>query len=108
MQNLGRQHAFVGGHVVGRLALGTAVRGGVDTPRQRRDDGRGHFVLDGEDVIELAVVALGPDVRVGFGVDQLHGDADAIARLAHAALDDILHLELARDLAHIDGLCPCT
>ena len=73
-------------------------------PGSDRDDRRRHLVLDREDVLEVAVVALGPEVAVGLGVDQLHGDADALARLAHAALDDVLHAELARDLLHVDRL----
>ena len=34
-------------------------------------DGSGDLILDGKDVLELAVVALGPAVRAGHGVDEL-------------------------------------
>ncbi len=67
-------------------------------PGRVADDGGGDLVLDGEDVGELAVVALGPDVAVGRGVDQLDGDAHPVAGLAHAALDHVLDAELARHL----------
>src|SRR6202035_3472015 len=40
----------------------------------------------------------------GFGVDQLDSDADAAARLAHAALDDVLNAKFLGDLLHIDWL----
>ena len=90
VQHLAGEHALVGRHVVGRLALRAVVRRRLDAAGQRRDDRRGHLVLDGEDVLELAVVALGPDMPVGLRVDQLHGDADAVAGLAHAAFDHVL------------------
>ena len=44
--------------------------------------------------VELAVVALGPDVPVGLRVDQLDGDADAVARLADAAFEHVVDAEL--------------
>ena len=60
--------------------------------------------MDGEDVGEFPVVALGPEVAVGLCVDQLHGDADTAARLAHAALDDVLDAKLLGDLLRVDRL----
>jgi hypothetical protein len=41
----------------------------------------GDLVLDREDIGEIAVVTLGPNVVAGFGLDQLRGDADAVAGL---------------------------
>src|SRR5690349_15222202 len=80
------------------------MRGGLHAPGQRRDDGAGHLVLNGEDILKLPVVALRPDVPVGLSVDQLHGDADSIARLAYAALENVVDPELARDLLHLHRL----
>ena len=40
----------------------------------------------------------------GGGVDQLRGDADALAQAANAAFDDILHAELAAHALHVDIL----
>ena len=88
--------------IVGRLALGALVARRLDPPGQGGDDRRRDLVLDREDVLELAVVALGPDVPVGLGIDQLHRDAHAVARLAHAALDHVLHAELRRHLLDAD------
>ena len=48
------------------LDLGLVDMGGED-----RDDRAGHLVLDREDVLELAVVALGPAVGAGHGIDEL-------------------------------------
>ena len=104
MQHLAGQHVFVRRHVGGGLALRPIVARRLDPPGQRRDDRRGHLVLDGEDVLELAVVALGPDVPVGDRIDQLHGDADPVARLAHAALDHVLDADLLREVLDPDRL----
>src|SRR5215469_4397739 len=38
----------------------------------------GDLVLHDEDVGEIAVVALGPDMLAGLGLDQLRGNADAV------------------------------
>src|SRR5258706_1153361 len=100
VQHLGGQHALISRHVVGRLALRTVVRGCLDAAGQRRDDRAGHLVLDGEDILELAVIAFGPNVPVGFRIDQLHGDADSITHLPHAPLEDVIDAEFARDLLH--------
>ena len=57
------------------LLLGLGQRGSM-TP----GDARGDLVLDGEDVAEVAVVALGPDMGAGGRVDQLRRDAHADCR----------------------------
>ena len=52
-------------------------------------DSLGYFVLKLKDIFEVAVVSFGPDVMSGLGIDQLRGDTQPPARLAHAALDDV-------------------
>ena len=47
---------------------------------QRTCNPTSDLVLNGEDVGQIAVVAVGPDVGAGLGVDELRGDANAIAR----------------------------
>jgi len=71
VQHLGGQHALIGRHVVGRLALRPVVASGLDAAGKRRDDRTGHLVLDGEDILEVAVIAFGPNVSIGFRIDQL-------------------------------------
>ncbi len=61
----------------------------------------GDLVLDSEHVGELAVVGLRPQVIAVGRVDELRGDADLIARLAHAALEHGGDVQLVRDVAHI-------
>ena len=62
------------------------------------------LVLDREDVVELAVVGLRPQVRVGAGVDQLRGDPHRVAGLAHRAFEHVRHVQRARDLRNRDLL----
>ena len=57
------------------------------------DDGLGDLVLDRENVGQVAVEALGPEMAVTGPFDQLGVDPD-LARLAHAALDHIFDAEL--------------
>ena len=71
VQGLAGEHAFIGRHVGRRLVDRAVAGGGFDPPWQGGDDRRRHLVLDGEDVLELAVIALGPHMAVGLGVDQL-------------------------------------
>jgi hypothetical protein len=68
----------------------------------RTDDVARDLILHGEDVAERAVVALGPDMRAGFRLDQLRGDAHARADRAVAALHHVAHAELAADAADVD------
>ena len=62
------------------------------------------LVLDREDVVELAVVGLRPQVRVGAGLDQLRRDPHRVARLAHRAFQHVRHVQRARDLRDPDLL----
>ncbi len=59
------------------------------------------LVLQREDVVEVAVVALGPDVVAGIGVDELRRDAHPMAGLAHAALDDVARAQLLANLSNV-------
>ena len=62
-------------------------------------DAVGDLVLYVEDVLQLAVEALGPDVVVGVGVDELRRDPQAVAGLSHAAFQDVAGPQLPGDLA---------
>jgi hypothetical protein len=72
----------------------------------RGDNGAGDLVLDVEQVLgrERAVEGFRPQVRVVCAVDQLGGDADAIAALAHAAFQHVAHFQQARDGRNADPL----
>src|SRR5262249_9576823 len=52
----------------------------------------------GEDILDVPVIAFGPEVCPGNGVDQLCGDAQALAGAPHAALRDVADRQLAPGL----------
>jgi hypothetical protein len=64
---------------------------------QRGHHGAGDLVLDGEDIGQVAVEGLRPELVAIRGVDQLRGDAQSGAGLADASFQDMGHVEL---LAH--------
>ena len=47
-----------------------------------------------KDVVELAIVTLGPDMLVGGGTDQLHIDVHGVGDFLHAAFEDVGDAEL--------------
>ncbi len=89
--------------VVGASARHPPALLGRQRDLERGDDLTRDLVLDLEDVGQLAVVALGPDVAAGRPVDQLGRDPDAVAGLAHAAFERMPHAELAAHLPQIGG-----
>ena len=64
------------------------------------------LVLDGEDIVERAVVMVGPDVGAGSGVDQLSRDANAVPGFPDAAFEGVAHAQLAADLLQVHRLAP--
>ena len=60
-------------------------------------DGARHLALQREHVLQVALVALGPELRLVAGLDQLGGDADPAGVVADAALDDVVHAQVAPD-----------
>ena len=63
----------------------------------------GNLVLNGEDVGEVSVIALGPDVRSGSCINQLCRDANPVRRFPHAAFQHITYPQLAAHLLYVDG-----
>ena len=72
--------------------------GGLERP----GDLRGQLRLDGEDVADLAVEGLGPDMLIGAGADELAGHPHLVSGAAYAALKHIGDAQLRGDLP--DGL----
>ncbi|MCY1231172.1 hypothetical protein D9M72_436100 [compost metagenome] len=104
VQHLGGERAFIGRHV-GRLRAGELVAlGGLDAARQGGGDRRRHLVLNGEDIVQLPVVFVGPDMGVVERVDELDGDAHPLADLANAAFHQVLRPEPCGHLARVDRL----
>ena len=73
----------------------------------RRDHVPDDLVLQREQFREVAVVALGPEVMAGLGLDELSGHPDAVPRAPGAALEHVADAELAADLLHRHRRCPC-
>src|SRR5208283_1014628 len=71
---------------------------------QGLNDLPGDLVLDYEDVVQLAIEAVGPEMSSGFRVDQLRGDPDAVASAADAALEHRPDAEFTGDLTDVDRL----
>src|SRR5262249_22988944 len=51
---------------------------------------------------ERAVKAVGPEMRAGFRLDQLHGDADLVAAFPDRAFEHVRYTKLAAHLLHIN------
>ena len=63
-----------------------------------------HIALDREDVDELAVVGIGPQMRIAGRLDELDVDAHLIGGFLDAALQNVRHAKLLRDLGEIARL----
>src|SRR5208337_446751 len=49
------------------------------------------------------VEPVGPEMRPAFRLDELRGDAQSGARLAHAPFQNVAHAQLAPHLPHVHG-----
>src|SRR5664279_2582422 len=104
MKDLASQYVLVGRHVGGGFPLNAIMPRRLHPAEQSRSDGRGNLVLDSEDVLKLAIVAFGPDMRLSLGVDELNRDPDPISRLADASFGDVVHSKFKPDLLRLDVL----
>src|SRR5262245_10644950 len=68
---------------------------------ERANDARGHVVLQRKYVDDIAIIALSPNMRAGLRLNQLTGDAHAIARLANTAFKNVANAEFAADLLDV-------
>ena len=89
--------------VVGQWVFRGLARDGLFFLRGERDpqglgDAPGDLLLDGEDVFQLPVVALGPDGMPRRGFHELCGDADAVPRAADGAFEHVGGAELLTHL----------
>ena len=85
-----------------RLAHGPLLLGVSDGRRDGDGHGLSDFVLHGENVGKVTVVALGPDMIAGFGLDKLCGHPDAVAGFTETAFEHVADAEFTPDLFHID------
>ncbi len=88
-QRPGAEKLLVGVQIVGAIGHQTLARLQTQGRTQRPGDGLRDLLLYGEDVGQLAVVVLGPELDSVAGADELRRDAHAVAGLAHRALDQV-------------------
>src|SRR6516225_2840961 len=69
----------------------------------RCGDTRGDVVLHREDVSQIPVVTLGPEMGTGGCIDQLAADAHPLSGPAQATLEDIADSQVAADLLGVGG-----
>ena len=55
------------------------------------------LALESQDVVELPLVAVGPEVLIGMGFDELSADANAITGAQDSTLQHRVDSELVRD-----------
>src|SRR5260221_9762880 len=92
----------IGLDVLRRLAVRQLAGG--EAADQRLDDAGDDLVLDGEDVGEVAIEPLGPEMAAALArVDQLGVDADAPGGAPRAALEDVADAELVGDAPDVHG-----
>ena len=89
-------------HIRSAAKPGTLAFAAFQRGRQGAGDGGGEFVLHREDIDQVAIVAIGPDMAAGRRVDQLRGQADASAGFADAAFQNVADTQFAAGLNHID------
>ena len=92
------QDVFVGGEIFGGFGQDTVPFEAGHLYRGGAHDASGDIVLNAEDVFDLGVVYVGPDLLSGRGLDQLGIDADAVAGATNATLKQVARVELAPDL----------
>ena len=64
-------------------------------------NGARNLILDGEDILHLPVVAVGPQLEAVSGVHQLGGDADPIAGAPNAAVKNVDNAKFGGNLADL-------
>ncbi len=94
----------VGGDVVvgsrGRPRL--SGRFADDLRKQRRRDLCGNFVLHRENIVQVAIVGVRPQVKAVVDTNQLRRDPHPVATLAHRPLEDMINIQAAPDLANLE------
>ena len=84
--------------MLGREPLLIALR---QVERERADNVLRHVVLHGEDVGQVAIETLRPQMSARGRVDELRGDPYPVAGLADAALQHVAHAEAPAHLLNV-------
>ena len=76
----------------------------IDSRFNGPGDRKRNLVLDGEDIRQVTVVTLRPDVDAGLCIDKLRVDTDPLTAATHTAFQDIAHAKFTSDLLHVDRM----
>ena len=87
--------------IVGGLFLNGQSLGRCDFGVQAFGDFLRDLALDRKQIIQIAVVLLGPDVGISARVDQLRVESEMRAGSADAALQNVRYAQIISDLTHI-------
>ena len=60
-----------------------------------------NLILDGENIVHIALVLLCPDMFVGLGIDQLRIQVDLVAVSAYTSFQDMRDMEAVADLLNV-------
>src|SRR5712691_11526875 len=99
----GAKIVIVGLQALGRFALSPRNFGSLELRRDRAYYAHRHAILQIENVFEGTIVSVCPDVITRRGINELPGDANAIARLSDAPLEYVTHPKFAPDLLDVDS-----
>jgi hypothetical protein len=66
----------------------------------------GDFVLDRENVVELAIETARPTVEAGSDLDELNSDAQTVIGFANAAFEQSAYTEMTADDANVSASGP--
>ena len=97
------QIIIVGGHIAARSRLEGRPLQRRDRFEQRLGDTFRDLVLDHEDVFQLSVETLAPEMRATRNGHQLSRDTQVIVGLANAALEHRFDPELSADSSHVSA-----
>ena len=97
-----RRYKIVGLQILGGLDGDGFLLLGRQGDAQSLGDFARDFVLHFEDVLHFAIVAFGPQRKIGASVDELRVDAQAITGAAQAAGQDVSGFQLLADLRRRD------
>src|SRR5262245_23198962 len=98
----GTQVQGIGIWIFGQFLARPLHLGAFNARHQGADDVCSHLVLQSEDVAELTLVTICPDVVARFGVHELADDAHAAASLPYTSPENVSDTKFAPDLPDID------
>ena len=96
---LSAQDQAVGMDVGVVLRRQTALFRHVDMHRQAGRGGRRHIVLEREDILDPAIITLGPDRVFCLRLDQVDGDPQPASRAPEASREQVAHTKLVADFS---------